>query len=246
MVLNIMSNPTELKLVYGNYAACKKIISGHGHIENLRLKLSSDKDTSFVLDTYPNVTHLTVNCNIKYIKGNDTDKLVYLSISKKFPILPSMRSLTTLHCNDSTVTKIPTLPNLRLLKTNCAADISYQPSLEELDIGYNKNLKFLPSTPKLKTLICNDTRLSDIPQYFQLEFLLCFDTKISIIPESVCETLKRCYIEHKPRFMSKPTKLIEVFSVNEDIHYLKDGETNCIEYNGIMLLHNIDALINRS
>jgi len=79
-------------------------------------------------------------------------------------------------------------------------------------------------------LICNDTRIRSIPNYDHLEFLLCFDTGITIIPKSTCNSINRCYSESKLIFVNEPLNIIELYSIEEDIHYLKKGENaglNC-------------------
>lgn len=232
-----MSVLPVLRIKYGNYSVCKGIIRREQSNKKIHLIIESNTKTYFFLDTYPNVEQLTVGCNIRHINGKHMNNLTYLKITRSFPELPMMSSLTTLHCI-SDVCEIPTLPNLKSLTTNCPK-IMYQPVLEELNIAYT-NITKLPDTPKLKVLVCNDTGISDLPNYTQLEFLLCFDTKISNIPESVCNTIQRCYTGYKPIFISKPVKLIEAFSFDEDVHYLKEGELNCIEYDGPMQLVKLE------
>jgi len=242
-----MSSPTVVKLFYGDYNKCKSILRRYKNDNNVHLMLHSKSDKFYDLELFENIKQLTVECNIKVIHPKSkTDQLVYLNISRQFPPLPSMKSLTKLYCDNTNIELIPTFTNLVYLKTNCVTNIQPQPSLEELDIGYNCNLEKLPNTPMLITLICNDTKIVELPSYTKLEFLLCFDTNISTIPSSVCETLKYCFTELKPIFQSKPANLLESFSCVEDVHYGVENNYQLLTKDGIPLLHNISALIERS
>jgi hypothetical protein len=240
-----MPELTVVKLFYGDYDKCRNILKRYKN-EDIHLMISSKTDKYYDLDLFDNVKQLTVDCNIKHIhKKSKTDQLTYLNISRCFPSFPSLKSLVTLHCDNTKIESIPTLANLSYLKTNSASHIQYQPKLEELNISYNRNISNLPKTPQLKTLICNDTRCVELPNYAKLEFLLCFGTDIETIPNSVCRTLQRCFTEHKPNFESKPTNLVELFNTTEDVHYLAPDVARCLEYDGQSLLYNVQSLIEK-
>lgn len=219
-----------VNLYYGNYHKCKSILNRYKKTE-IELTLNSKSDNYYKLELFSNVKKLTVNCNIDEIHLKcKTDQLVYMRIIRNFPSLPSMNSLIELYCDNTSIEFIPTYVNLKYLKTNCVTKIQYQPNLEELNVGYNTMLTILPYTPMLKTLICNDTSIENIPNYEHLEFLVCFNTTIKNIPKSVCDTLQRCFTSYKPIFESKPN-MIESYNSEEDVHYLVPDEKKCMSYN---------------